>query len=66
MKSLKQKPPDTPKKTKYIVKDVFKEPDQAKRNQKVLEIMKKQIKQKKTVATTPTKTTVTSQKRKVD
>lgn len=37
----KSKPP---KKTTYIVKDVFKEQDPDKRNQKVIEIIEKQMK----------------------
>lgn len=37
----KSKPP---KKTTYIVKDVFKEQDPDKRNEKVVEIIKKHIK----------------------
>lgn len=33
--------------TKYVVKDVFKEPDRGRRNEKVLELIKKQFLQNK-------------------
>ena len=38
------KPPERKEKTTYIVKDVFKEQDPDKRNEKVVEIIKKHIK----------------------
>lgn len=44
MEALKQKPPKQHQETKYIIKDVFKEPDQKKRDEKILEIIKKHIK----------------------
>lgn len=46
-----KKPPKTPKKTTYIVKDVFKEQDPDKRNKNVVKIIKKHIKK----AVAPTK-----------
>lgn len=38
------KPPERKEKTTYVVKDVFKEQDPDKRNQKVVEIIEKQMK----------------------
>lgn len=46
MKNFKEKPSSKPKKTTYIVKDVFKEQNSDKRNEKVVKIIKKHMKER--------------------